>query len=120
MQKSTGTPRPFSVTYYKLDLSFVKPGISGSVTAIGKSLQNSLNQISLDLADSLTVDSVIIDGQRTSFSHTFNLLNISCFRSYNSGELFTALIYYHGTPATTGFGSFGKQYVRTALVGSGH
>ena len=108
MQKSTGTPRPFSVTYYKLDLSFVKPGISGSVTAIGKSLQNSLNQISLDLADSLTVDSVIIDGQRTSFSHTFNLLNISCFRSYNSGELFTALIYYHGTPATTGFGSFGE------------
>jgi aminopeptidase N len=106
-QKTSGIPRPFSVTYYKLNLSFVKPGISGCVTAIGKSLQNNLNQVLLDLSDALTVDSVIIDGQRTSFVHTSNLLNISCLRSYNSGELFTVLIYYYGTPAVTGFGSFG-------------
>jgi aminopeptidase N len=107
LQKSPGIPRPFSVAYYKLNLSFVKPGISGSVTVIAKSLQNSVSQISLDLADALTVDSILIDGRRTSFSHTSNLLNISCLRNYDSGETFTVLIYYYGTPAISGFGSFG-------------
>lgn len=109
MQKSTATVQPFSVTYYQLKLRLVSPGLSGAVTILGKSLQNGLNQISLDLANAITVDSVFINGQRTTFSHSSNLLNILFDREYNTDELFNALVYYHGTPAITGFGSFGDS-----------
>ena len=102
LQKNTGTPRPFSVTYYKLNLSFVKPGISGSVTAFCKSLLFSsmgseLHFLTHPISWTFHVSGVIIRG---SFSPHLFIMR----------ELLPPLVLEVS----------GKPYGRTALVGFGH
>ncbi len=109
LQKSDGVVRPYKVTYYKLDLNLVNPGISGVVTAAGKSQQDGLSQISFDLAAAMSVDSVLMEGIPAAYSHSTGLLNITCNRTYNSGEIFSVSIFYHGNPVVSGFGSFGDS-----------
>jgi aminopeptidase N len=104
LQKTSSAVRPYEVTYYKLDLNFINPGISGVVTAAGESQQDGLNQISFDLAAAMFVDSVFIDGKSAAYSHSISLLNITCSHIYNTGEIFSVSIYYHGNPAVSGFG----------------
>jgi aminopeptidase N len=108
-QNTSNVMRPYKVTYYKLDLNFVNPGISGVVTAIGKCQQDGLNQISFDLAAAMTVDSVWIDGISAVYSHSTSLLNITCNHAYNTGEIFSVSLLYHGNPVASGFGSVGDS-----------
>ena len=109
LEKSSDVVRPYMITYYKLDLNFVNPGISGVVTATGKSRQDGLSQISFDLADAMVVDSVLIDGISAAYSHSTSLLNITGNHPYNTGELFSVSMFYHGNPVVSGFGSFGDS-----------
>ena len=109
LQKTHSVLRPYKITYYKLDLNFVNPGLSGVVTAAGKSQQDGLNQISFDLASAMYVDSVLIDGISAAYSHSTDLLNITCNHIYNTGEVFSVSMFYHGNPVVSGFGSFGDS-----------
>ena len=109
LQKTSNVVRAYKVSYYKLDLNFVNPGLSGVVTAAGKSQQDGLNQISFDLADAMSVDSVLNEGIPAVYSHSTSLLNITLNRTYNSGEIFSVSIFYHGNPVVSGFGSFGDS-----------
>ena len=54
----------YDVTYYKLDiaLDYNAKTISGSVTCKAKMIQNGISQIYYDLTDTLTVDSVLLNG----------------------------------------------------------
>ena len=110
-QSSALTPgqEGFDVTFYKLDLKLtVSPNfLSGSVTMIAKSLVSNLNAITLDLADPMIVDSVYSGGIRV-FNVTRQplVVNIGLNRSYSVGQPFTTVVYYHGTPQGTGFGTF--------------
>jgi Aminopeptidase N len=109
LQKTHSVLRPYKITYYKLDLNFVNPGLSGVVTAAGKSQQDGLSQISFDLASVMSVDSVLIDGISAAYSHSTDLLNITCNHIYNTGEVFSVSMFYHGNPVVSGFGSFGDS-----------
>src|ERR1017187_8685128 len=72
---------------------------------------NNLTSITLDMSDSLVADSVLYQNQKTTFSHSGNMLTINFPSSLNSGTEYNADIYYHGIPPgdTSGFGSFGQK-----------
>ncbi len=112
----TATPgqEGFDVTYYKLDLrlSTSPNNLSGSVTMVAKSIVDSLSSVTLDLMNSMTVDSVLVANVRSNFtqlpraSGTASNFSISLNRSYARGEVITTTVYYHGVPGSSGFGSF--------------
>lgn len=98
----------FDVTFYNLDLNIsVNPNyLSGAVTVNGICRQNNVSLLILDLANTLTIDSIRVNGKSAFFVQRSNSFEISLDRSYNSGEIVSALIYYKGTPVPSGFGSF--------------
>ncbi len=96
------------VTYYKLDiaLNYNSRNISGDITIISKSLIDSLSQINFDLQNALQVRTVKLNGEKVTFTHLNNIINITLPATYNIGEDFTIEINYSGTPGSSGFGSF--------------
>ncbi len=96
------------VTYYKLDLniSYSPQQIAGAVQIDAKSTEDNLTGFFLDLQNALTADSVISNGVALNFTHSQNKLNIVLPEAVNSGELFSIIVYYHGIPGSSGFGSF--------------
>jgi aminopeptidase N len=96
------------VTYYKLDLSIDIAAnlVAGTVTVKANSLADSLGEFTLDLAGSMTVDSVAVEGQPVSFTRYGEGIGIPLDTARSPGEAFTAEVSYHGVPRVTGFGSF--------------
>lgn len=80
--------------------------ISGHVNTFFIPLKTGLNTITLDLSDSLTVDSVVYKNSVTSFTHSANVLQIHFPEPLTKGSIFNADIHYHGEPDNSGFGSF--------------
>lgn len=89
--------RNYDVSYYRLAL-WAKPDtqfISGSVTSFFTPKQP-ISEIYFELNSLLTVDSVLHKGVLQTFDHTENLIKIN--RSFNTGQLDSLTIYYHGSP----------------------
>ena len=98
----------YDVNYYKLDLK-VNPNtqtITGNVTCKGKLVEPNVTEIYYDLTNPLIVDSVLLNGNTTTFTRGSNKLNISLNGMFNQNDNFTTVVYYHGTPGSSGFGSF--------------
>ncbi|HMN23734.1 MAG TPA: M1 family aminopeptidase [Ignavibacteriaceae bacterium] len=112
LQKFTDFDYPgdqkYDVKYYKLDIAVNQTAqtISGSTTCKAVIVEPNVTGIFFDLANSLTVDSVFVNGILASFTRGSNTLNISLGSTLNQGDVFSTLVYYHGTPGSTGFGSF--------------
>ncbi len=100
--------RSYDVTYYKLDLRIdTDPTrISGAVTIRAFSRSGSLQSATLDLVNSMTIDSVRVDGIATSVTQNPMSVDISLGAVKPDGSAFTMVVYYHGIPSTSGFGSF--------------
>lgn len=98
----------FDVSYYKLNLTIDYPTkhLSGTVSVAAKSLSNNLSSLFLDFSNVLTVDSIKLNNLPCPFTHTGDRLVILPNNSFALNELFTVFVYYHGTPVTTGLGSF--------------
>ena len=92
------------VTYYKLNLevSYEAQYITGAVTVDVKVDTTAINSCFLDLKNSLTVDSVLIDGSLTYFTHTNHELSINLNRTYHQDERFSVQVFYQGHPDTSG------------------
>ena len=69
-------------------------------------MQERGQSISFDLVNELITDSVVQRKQPLNFSHTSNELAITLNHIVNIGQLDSVSIYYQGTPASSGFGSF--------------
>jgi aminopeptidase N len=98
----------FDATYYRLDLHMfpTSPNISGTVRIQGIARQDHPSFLSLDLTNSMRIDSVIVDGRRSTFVQHSSSFNILIDSVYHPGDLINADVYYEGSPAPTGFGSF--------------
>ncbi len=98
----------YDVKYYKLDIAVNHTAhtISGSTTCNAVTVEPSVSTIFYDLANSLTVDSVLVNGNLASFSRGSDIVNITLGSTLNQGDTFSTVVYYHGTPGSTGFGSF--------------
>ncbi len=93
------------VTYYGLDLTATaNPNyLIGNVTIEAKADTTEINTCFLDLRTTLTVDSVLLNGTATSFTHSSNKINITLDHTYTLGELFILKVYYQGVPSGGGF-----------------
>lgn len=82
--------------YITLDVSIDSPYIYGDVFFIIESKINNLTHITLDLTDSLGIDS--ISGAATSYTRSYDKIDIQLDRSYNKNETILFNIYYSGIP----------------------
>jgi aminopeptidase N len=98
----------YDVKYYKLDIAVNDAAhtITGNITCDGQIVAQNINEIYYDLTNPLTVDSVLVDGTLTTFTRSTDKINISLNSSLNTGDNFSTIVYYHGTPGSSGFGSF--------------
>ena len=96
------------VTYYKLNLNITySPNyLKGAVTVNALSKSQSLKTFFLDLQNVLKVDSITCKNKRLLFNHTNAKLYITLDTTYNTGQLFSVIVYYEGVPGSSGFGSF--------------
>ena len=92
------------IKYYKLyiDIRLNPDLIYGRTTVAGIYKNSSSQFFTLDLSDSLIVDSVKSFNNLITFSHSSNSLLINL----PGAASFSVDIFYHGHPAETGFGSF--------------
>ncbi len=83
--------------------------ISGSVTYYFR-LTNDASSIVFDLNDTLSVDSVLMHQSHISFLQNNNkTLTVVFAQKMAQNGTDSLTIYYHGTPASNGFGSFAKD-----------
>lgn len=96
------------ITYYRIDLEIdiVEQEISGSVIVNGLVGFDQPDSIVFDLSNDLEVDSLNLNNEPSSFIHEDNLLKIPAGVSIPEGYDFNVEIFYHGTPSSSGFGSF--------------
>ncbi|NOZ46586.1 MAG: T9SS type A sorting domain-containing protein [Chlorobi bacterium] len=84
--------------------------ISGSVTSYFLAKQNNLSEVTFDLTDNLTVDSVLNNGNQLSFTHQNEVITVSLTNSLSLNQLDSLTIWYHGVPTQGGFGSFTRDF----------
>ena len=98
----------YDVKYYMLDIAVnhTAQTISGNVTCNAVISEANVTQIYYDLTSPLVVDSVILNGASATFSRGSNTLVINLGTTLNTGDNFSTIVYYHGTPGSSGFGSF--------------
>lgn len=92
------------VLYYEININiFLNPNyISASTKLL---IQRKLNSsyFFLNFANTLIVDSIKINNQPTSFTHINDKINLNYF---GMDSLINIIVFYHGLPIPTGFGSF--------------
>lgn len=79
--------------------------ISGSVTTYFV-IKKSANKVVFDLDNAMIVDSVKRNGTSLVFTRPTNTVDINLPIILNVNAYDSVTIYYHGTPVSTGFGSF--------------
>ena len=80
--------------------------IRGKVTSFFVSQQTNLAEIQFDLHDEMFVDSITQKGKPIHYSRNDNKINIQLDEVISEGQTGSLIIYYHGEPPATGFGSF--------------
>ncbi|HPT30644.1 MAG TPA: M1 family aminopeptidase [Prolixibacteraceae bacterium] len=80
--------------------------IRGKITSHFKAKVHSVNQLTFDLLNNLTVDSVVQNKTRLFFTRSGDNVIIPLEKTLSSGELDSLSVYYQGAPVATAFGSF--------------
>ncbi|MDE3057461.1 MAG: T9SS type A sorting domain-containing protein [Bacteroidota bacterium] len=108
MSQNSNASRWFDVTYYKLQLNVeTSPQfLDGRVTVEGICTADNTVSLTLDLMNTMQIDSVTTNGTQTLFVQQASSFSIALNRTYHRSEKISTEIYYHGTPVATGFGSF--------------
>jgi aminopeptidase N len=108
LQAKLAADNNIDVTYYKLNLNVIysPKNIRGEVTINAKSKSASLDQITIDLQNALTTDSIKIGNKKLTFVHQSNQILIKLDKIYTENQLISFVIYYHGIPGSSGFDSF--------------
>ncbi len=108
------------VTYYGIHITIdpENESIEGYIDIIGNVLDSTLSQFQYDLANTMAVDSVFVEGVLTTHSHILSQVRFSADSSLTVGDEFHHTIYYNGNPVPTGFGSFvfAEEYGRKLIA----
>jgi len=99
----------YDATYYDIDLALdiSTSQVTGRVYMEARSLIDGLTQFDVDLYLSMSVDSVFMGGAPVAYNHLGSEIFITPPATIDSGEGFNVTMYYHGNPASGGFGAFG-------------
>lgn len=98
----------YDVKYWELDIDVTNINgqiVSGKVTMISECLVDGMTTVDYDLHSAMAVDSAFMYGNPVSYARPGNLVRITLDRTYNTGELFTTVVYYQGHPPGGGYGS---------------
>jgi aminopeptidase N len=108
LQAVQASDNNIDVTYYKLNLNvtYTPKNLKGEVTINAKSKIASLDQVTIDLQNALTTDSIKIGNKKLTFLHQSNQIIIKLDKVYLENQLVSFVIYYHGIPGSSGFDSF--------------
>ncbi|NOY50751.1 MAG: M1 family metallopeptidase, partial [Chlorobi bacterium] len=96
------------VVHYTIEIDEINTtdkSISGNSSAFITPVSASVSGIALQLID-LSVDSVFIDGNNTSFTHSDGVIQIPLSPDLGVGDTLEARVYYHGQPFHEGWGGF--------------
>ncbi len=90
----------YDVKYVKLDLVMNDTGvnISGSATTKAMVTANVMDAYVFELSQALTIDSVFINGIAQTIISKGDLRRIQLSPLFVQNDMFTAQVYYHGTP----------------------
>lgn len=90
----------YDVQYMKLNLEVMDTSvfIKGSASVRVKMVQDSRTLL-FDLRDNMNVDSVVVNGVKTAFSHSKNRLRFSSPAGWKMNSVVTTAVYYSGYPA---------------------
>lgn len=90
----------YDVKYVKLNIAAdnTTAFITGDVTTVAQAVSTSLSSYVFELNDTLTIDSVLIDGVNTAFTTSGNVCTVAFATPLSTGTTFTAEVFYHGTP----------------------
>ena len=104
----TENQEKIDITYYNIDfeIDFNNEQIFGSVIANGFVGMDQPEYIEFDFSDEMTVDSVWLNNENTSFDHIDDIIKIPTQVSIPEGYNFSCHIFYRGSPPTSGFGSY--------------
>lgn len=97
------------IVYYDIDLNIDLDSeqIFGNVLIRGKTGFNQPDSIELDFSNSMVIDSILLNNDFSVFNHRNNKIKIPKPQAtLPEGFIFDLIVYYHGHPTSTGFGSF--------------
>lgn len=96
------------VTYYRLNIRIAeqKGFLRGDVVTRAIVCDSALTEVMFDLVNALTVDSVFVDGTKTTFLSAAKTITITLPKTYNVGDTMTTQVYYNGYPPYSGLGSY--------------
>jgi aminopeptidase N len=85
------------------------PNFRGVVTSYFVATSPMMTSIQFELSDSLVVDSASHHGFMYGVPHSGNVITVPFGEIIPVGTLDSVTVYYHGHPASSGFGSFGTE-----------
>lgn len=109
--RNTVAGNSYDLKYHRCNW-YIDPAIAdiaGSVTSHFTVTAQPFTEIHFDLASALTVDSVLYHGSAIIVNHNGDDVQCMLPSNVGLGVLDSIAIYYHGTPVTTGFGSFNQS-----------
>ncbi len=94
----------YDVVFYKIDLNATNTNkiISGCGTIKARVTGSPMTTLVMDLINSLTIDSVKVDGVIYSSTHTNDEIQVTLSSAIPVDTYFTVEVYYHGTSAGNG------------------
>ena len=94
----------YDIKYVKLNLNMTNTATTVSGNSITKAvvLSSSLSQYVFELLNVLTIDSVLINGINCVVTTSEDVRTANILAPISSGSLFTAQVFYHGTPPSGG------------------
>lgn len=113
-----GSYNQWDLTYNRLELTIdpTKWYISGKVLFTFTSLADKLNTITIDLHDSLTVQSITSGSQSLTWTHEDGYVTFNLPKELNKNEIGSFTVSYEGKPTPSGFGSFIQEMHDTIPV----
>ena len=108
LSQSSSAKPTIDVRYYKIELRIHSaPGyLQGKTTILASVIEPSISTITLDFSNTMSIDSVLVDGVAAKIVPSVSAFDITLPRSYTNGEQPSIVVWYHGSPVGTGMGSY--------------
>jgi aminopeptidase N len=106
--QAKGPQDDYDIFYHRLEWTVdpAKIYIAGKVTTYFTAEKNNLNQLLMDLSDSLSVSEIRQNGQVLAYAHNNDKLFIDLSANLSLGAKDSITITYEGKPKSSGLGSF--------------
>lgn len=98
--RTSVTADAYDITHYNIELELYDTllYVQGQVTVTAEPIHSPLDTFWLELTSALTIDSIRINGQSRTFSHTNDVMVVALASAILVGQSFNCEVYYRGVP----------------------